>query len=79
MTTMQLAAAALLLAAVNLCGLIWLCLLIRRHRELAATALDDARYEFEADVAFLSRRPRARRDLRQKLPPINDKGHRHET
>lgn len=68
MSASTLAAGAFCLAALDfvcLALLAWQCL---RNRQAAATALDDARHEFETGLAFLDSQIRARRRARPFLP-----------
>ena len=61
MTAFDLAAAALSLAALTLCALALLAWRVTQTATAAATALDDARHEFEAGLQFLQDRIRPRR------------------
>ncbi|MEQ9683460.1 MAG: hypothetical protein RLO49_12185 [Rhodospirillales bacterium] len=65
---------ALCLAAANIAAILILALVAGHRARLQATALEDARHEFESGLAFLESRLRARRAPTDKLPPIDDDG-----
>jgi HAMP domain-containing protein len=74
MSATALAGYALALALLNIIGLTALAWRSSRRHEAAATALEDARHEFEDGFAFLDGQIRSHRQLRTKLPPADETG-----
>jgi len=74
MSGLSLGGWALCLAAADAAAIAALAWLLGHRTRAHAIALDDARHEFEADLAFLDGRLRARRRPRANLPPIDDEG-----